>query len=664
MKKVLFFYLFCILSLFVQSQDTIISYTKTNPAVLKEYPSLNETAIYFFAHYNEPVSDIHFSRRPDGWYVSKETYKNGESADNCTEKLWDLKTESFRSLKIYTKGTNYRFEMKSFLAGLGLMEDWNHSAYYGYDGWDLDVIKAFGKNPSLPDTVLYGLGRAYTDYALNFIRNSSLYSIQKTKWLGYGNVTKKQLDNYLFYQKKGIASFKKLYERNPSFQTVVGYIRTKWANAYMDTWMTLMSIKEEYLAREFLIHDIYSDFMVSVSKNYLNSCAPNAILITNGDNDTYPLWYVQEVEGYRTDVRVVNYSLASGDWHIIPLFSKHNDSDPLPLSIAPENYMEGRNDFLIYEKTTDREEPWSVKKIIDYIISDDESNKIVLASGIKAGYLPAKNVFLTADSLKVLKNGTVPSYIADHISIEIPWKIKKNYLAKNDIMLLDLLATNNWGRPIYFASPSSVDDFLDISDYCFLEGMVYRFIPVNSKSTKGGGVFADRSFDLIMNKFGYGNLTDSRVFRDNNCYWTSMNLRNNNGRVAQALINEGKQQKAIEILDRGIELFSDARVPFDMYMINYIELYYTAGEFIKGLEIMHRVAEVYEQKMDHYNSLGSDQQSALQEDMEESIQVLRYIITLGTKNKDIAAEKNQYDIVKEFEEEIDSIKIRLEKLDH
>ncbi len=374
------------------------------------------------------------------------------------------------------------------------------------------------------------------------------------------------------------------------------------------------------------------------AKNYLNSCAPNAILITNGDNDTFPLWYAQEVEGIRTDVRVVNFTLASGDWYIHQLYNKLYESEALPFTLPKEKYTQGTNDFVPYYDTGIKG-IYELKQVINLINSDKEKAKVKLQNGKSVAFLPTKDLMLTIDSLKVVSNGTVPANMASRIPKSIVWQVKKNTLYKNDLMLLDLIATNNWERPIYFASPSSVSDFLDIEDYCYLEGAVYRFIPVKTDAKRGGGILSDRTADLMLKEFVYGNIADPSVYCDKESYGMSLFSRNNFARVAQTLLNEGKKQKAIQCLDKGVEVFPDLQVPYDLYMIGYGELYMQAGEMEKGNVILSRVADIYEQNLIWYASLDKKRRNAFREDIEQGMQILQAIAGIAQKYKQEDLEK-------------------------
>ncbi|MEI6062823.1 MAG: DUF2723 domain-containing protein, partial [Bacteroidota bacterium] len=238
--------------------------------------------------------------------------------------------------------------------------------------------------------------------------------------------------------------------------------------------------------------------------NYLNSCAPNAILITNGDNDTFPLWYAQEVEGIRTDVRVVNFTLSSGEWYVHQLMRRIYQSDALPFTLSYNQYNKGVNEAVLYSGAI--KERVELQDLIDYIASDDPSSKYQAASRNLAMY-PTKNVKISVDSASMVKNGMVPPQFAGKVVSSVEFDIKPNTLYKNDLMLLDFLAKNKFKRPVYFSNPASIKSF-DLSRYCFMEGFVYRFMPANAEGSdfykRIGGVNAESSYDILMNKCKWG----------------------------------------------------------------------------------------------------------------------------------------------------------------
>ena len=238
--------------------------------------------------------------------------------------------------------------------------------------------------------------------------------------------------------------------------------------------------------------------------DYLNSCEKNAIIFTNGDNDTFPLWYAQEVEGVRTDVRVVNLSLLNTDWYIDQLKRKYYDSEPIDISWASDKYNLGKRDYLPYY---DRGVKGSVelKELVDFMGSDKAEAKARTNSGEEINYFPTKNIRLTIDSAQVIANGVVSPENADKIVKTMEWSIGGSYLMKNDLMILNILANNNWKRPIYFATTVGSDNYLNLEPYFQLEGLAYRVVPIRTEVAQQeivpGRVEVDKMYNNVMNKF-------------------------------------------------------------------------------------------------------------------------------------------------------------------
>jgi hypothetical protein len=368
--------------------------------------------------------------------------------------------------------------------------------------------------------------------------------------------------------------------------------------------------------------------------NYLNSCDPNAVLITNGDNDTFPLWYAQEVEGLRTDVRVVNYMLASGDWYVHQLARKIYNSEPLKLTLTPEQYNKGINEFIPFVDRGGGQQ-FELKEIIDFIADESERSKVTLQSGESINYFPVRKVRLTVDSAKAVRNGIVPEYMADSIVPVVEWEIKSNYLYKNDLMLLDFLASNNWERPLYFASPSSVSKILAIDKYCHQTGVVYKFIPVLAEDYIPGlgGVDTKASYDILMNKCKWGNLNQPGVYVDRESYRNSMMHKQNFLRLAQALVNKGKNTEAIAVADRCIKEFPNEKMTFDYYMLPLAEVYYLAGDTVRANNFMKTVAGIYIGNLTYYASVSPEFSSYYQDDKMQSYAVMSRIWEYGRKFK-------------------------------
>ncbi|MBK6345211.1 MAG: DUF2723 domain-containing protein [Bacteroidales bacterium] len=366
--------------------------------------------------------------------------------------------------------------------------------------------------------------------------------------------------------------------------------------------------------------------------NYLNSCDRNAVLITNGDNDTFPLWYAQEVEGIRTDIRVVNYMLASGDWYVHQLSRKIYDSDPLKFTLTPKQYNKGVNEFIPFVDRAGGQQ-FELKEIIDFIADETDRSKITLQSGERINYFPTRKVRLTVDSAKAVRNGIVPAYMADSIVPVVEWEIKSNYLYKNDLMLLDFLASNDWERPLYFASPSSESKVLGVDKYCHQTGVVYKFIPVLAEDFVPGlgGVDTKASYDILMNKCRWGNLNQPGVYVDRESFRNSMMHKQHFMRLAQALVRKGKNTEAIAVADRCIAEFPNKKITFDYFMLPLAEVYYQAGATQKANDFVRSIAGVYTENLNYYNSVSPEFSSYYQEDKMQAYAVMSRIWEWGER---------------------------------
>lgn len=359
--------------------------------------------------------------------------------------------------------------------------------------------------------------------------------------------------------------------------------------------------------------------------NYLNSCQENAMIFTNGDNDTFPLWYAQEVEGVRTDMRVVNYMLASGDWYIHQLHNKMYESEPLPFTLGKDQYTKGTNDAVLIYPNQGIKEAVELLTLIKFIRSDKNDTKLTMQDGTKLNYIPTKKVKLTIDKQKVIESGIVPEYMHDRIVDEIEWNISKNYLYKNDLMFLDLLASNDWERAMYFANPSSVEGVFPLDDYMHLEGMVYKFMPVKAMNYyKGmGGVHAQKTYDLLLNKFNWGRLNQPDVTIDRESQKNIMIPKNNFVRTAETLMDMNRPDSAVAIADECLEVFPTSKIPPDFYLLPLVDVYYQAGAMEKGDSLVSEIADRYSEDMDYYSSLDSEFFNYYQEDLTRAYSAIR-----------------------------------------
>jgi hypothetical protein len=368
-----------------------------------------------------------------------------------------------------------------------------------------------------------------------------------------------------------------------------------------------------------------------IAYNYLMTCAPNAILFTNGDNDTFPLWYAQEVEGIRTDVRVVNLMLLNMDWHIDQMRRKAYESEVLPISLTPDKYINGTRDVVFVQERTKQQA--DLKDIIEFVSSDLPQAKVESSSGEKFNFIPTKNFRLPVDTSLVLKNGTVSQKDREKILPFIEWTFNRNSIGKSGIIVMDILAHNNWERPIYFASLGH-EGTLGLENYMQLEGLAYRLVPIKSQSMgryEAGRVEVDKLYDNLMNKFRWGGMNNPDVYLDDFHVRTTsvIRLRTRFVQLANELISQGDTAKAIQALDRIIELTPHEKIPFDHAIIQIASAYYRCNRFEKGNALINQLAEISNGKLTYYLSQNPRFVYAINEEIIYQFQVMQNMISVS-----------------------------------
>jgi len=339
-----------------------------------------------------------------------------------------------------------------------------------------------------------------------------------------------------------------------------------------------------------------------VARNYLNSCAPNAILLTNGDNDTFPLWYAQEVEGERTDVRVCNLMLLNTDWYIEQMKHKIYGSDPLPVSLPIQKYYDGiNNQVFIIERTKD---PVDISTVIEWVRSENKATKVQISPTEILDIIPSRAIRIPVDKRKVLESGTVKPEDSSKIVPYIDVKLKGNSILKSQLIILDMLAHNNWQRPVYYVTGYH-DDALGLEEYFQLEGLAYRLVPIKSENRGWldyGRIDQDILYENLMKKFVWGGANDPKVNIDYHHKRTLIvvKARLTYARLAKALASQGKYEKAGEVLDRCMEVLPLEIIPYDPYVPDIIEAYFAAGNSGKGVEMTRNLCSYYYDQLDYF----------------------------------------------------------------
>lgn len=361
-----------------------------------------------------------------------------------------------------------------------------------------------------------------------------------------------------------------------------------------------------------------------IAYDYLNSCAPNAILFTNGDNDTFPLWYLQEVEGVRTDVRVVNLMLLNMDWYVDQMNRKAYDSDRLPITIPRDKYIEGTNDVAYVQERIKGN--FEAKDIVEFFKSDNSDTKLRSQNGKVFDFIPTRNFSLSVDSATVVDNGTVQPEDAHLIVDKMMGEISGQRMSKSDLIAFDIIANNNWERPIYWVSTAH-DAMFGLDDYLQLDGLAYRLVPIKTKQESSfvqGRINTNVLYHNFMEEFKYGRMNEPDVFLDNFHLRTFsiIRLRFRFKRLADALIKEGQNEKAIKVLDRIVALTPHEKIPYDYFVPGIAESYYNLGEFEKGNALLETIVDDCIENLEFYRSFKPDKQANIQNEIAEKLRLM------------------------------------------
>ena len=362
------------------------------------------------------------------------------------------------------------------------------------------------------------------------------------------------------------------------------------------------------------------------AKAYLDSCAEDAIMFTIGDNDTFPLWYLQEVEDYRTDIKLVNTSLFQTDWYIDQMKRKTYKADPIPSQLTHDQYKWGTLDVAYYFEELIpqlKDSVVSIDYFMKWIQSEQEITYYDLdEDGVPEKILPTNKIRIPVDKEKVLANGTVSAKDADlivpYIDITIP-----NALSKNRILMLDMLANNHWEKPIYFTGGAqAAEEYIWMKDYLQLDGMAYRLVPI--KTPEDGNFFelgridTDIMYQKLL-QWDWNSLGNEAIYLDTESRKNSVTYRNNVERLAKALIAEEKYEQALEILDLSLEKMPVNRFGHYSMLIPYLDLYYSLDKREKARQLLEELMKVFQEKLQYYSQFDPYEIEAVFDQVERNL---------------------------------------------
>ncbi len=346
-------------------------------------------------------------------------------------------------------------------------------------------------------------------------------------------------------------------------------------------------------------------FSVDSAINYLESCAPNSVIFTGGDNDTFPLWYAQEVEGIRTDMRVVVLSYYNTDWYIQQSMSKHYESQPMPYTLTLDQYRQGGpNDYLPYEDLSIK--AMDLQQYIGLLSKDYKGLRLYPAANV----VPTKDIVLNVDVEKVKSMGIIPEGMDSLVVPQMLLRVKGNALEKKDLALLDLLLTNNWERPLYVNNTSLAQFNIDLNPYVVVEGNTYRILPVFNSNPRARLVNTKVAYENMLKKFQFRGLDDSTAYFSQDYRNFVLNHRGAFNELADALLEEGDKAKAREVVLYSLSKMPNKSIPYDVSNARNIEMLFEVGEKEKAIELatilgkqMDETAGYYLRKRNYGNDL-------------------------------------------------------------
>ncbi len=359
---------------------------------------------------------------------------------------------------------------------------------------------------------------------------------------------------------------------------------------------------------------------IEMAKNYLNSCEPNAILFTNADNDTYPLWYAQEVEGIRTDVRVVNLQFLSSESYIDQMKTQQYKSAALPIKMKNEQYKDGTRDYLSYYDYGLKDSV-ELSELLAVLTSDNKDDKIEMRDGSFENFMPTKKLKMTINPADIISTKTVAVADKDKIAGEMEWTFKKNHVLKSDLAMFDILVHNNWKRPVYFAASVSEDTYLGLDKYLYLEGYAYRLLPLKSSNeenfSKTEQTNNDLAYSHYINRFELGGFKTAKYLdpESRRVMQGTLSFANT---LARNLVRDGKMQMANKVVEKTLSAISlqNSSISDTLNKLSLVDNLYSLANVNRANQITLATSSFIEKEFDYILSLKPNEQQAFLNDIE------------------------------------------------
>jgi hypothetical protein len=613
-------------------------------------------AIKFFNTYSLSETDYSkqytFAKRPDGWYIQLvDILKDSVLNKNL---FWERSTNTYKLLKYPKKDTETTVTIPSKYINWDTPY-YTLCPYYGYKDWELDVIKEYGTLPNLSDSALNALAWTYSKYARKLIDiylGVSNPNVVVTKQRTLNALTTEQLANYRYFAHLSIENYRKLWKQNPQFETAIGNAYNLYSNEIMNCFLTIRYHQNEEEAQKELKKELYDPFHRCVARNYLASCDSNAVLFTNGDNDTFPLLYLQEAEGYRKDVLVVNISLLNSPQYIAHLFNENSFGKALSVYIEKKQYTSGSLPYAIISEQNDNNQPMELKEAMAFIGSSDTSKKYKGENEYIA-IVPSTNLKLTVNKENAIKNKIVPTEDIDKLESSLDWTIEnRTELYQNEIVMLDIIACANFNRPVYFAVTIEDQYFLNLEKYFQFEGFAYKIVPLKYESNDYyplGSVNTKTLYNKFRNQFCNLNWASDSIL-SNETKLMGSSCRTHYSKLAAALIKENELDKAREILSSGLKNFPVSLFTPDYWSLSYIKCYYLLNDNNQANELANAVNNKYcKDLLEHEKD-----KLPLSETNQKTIQIALYVLN---ELNDLVLQFNQKAMSQTIKSKLDKYKM-------
>ncbi|SOS47774.1 conserved membrane hypothetical protein [Tenacibaculum dicentrarchi] len=386
-------------------------------------------------------------------------------------------------------------------------------------------------------------------------------------------------------------------------------------------------------------HDRGDRFIAQLNaQTYLESCDPNAIIFTIGDNDTFPLWYMQQVEGVRQDIKIVNTSLFQTAWYIDQMKKKTYQAEPIPSQLTHEQYKYGTLDMAYHiAHPRFKDSIMSINNFMRWIESDnDQTYYIDEENDVREKFYPTNHIRIPVNKANVLKTGLVAQKDADKILDYIDITVSEQGLTKNRILMLDILNNFQWKRPIYFTGGANADEeYIWLKDYLQLDGMSYKFVPIKT-SNKGksimsmGRIDTKKMYDNVK-KWNWKTINNGKIYLDEQSKRNAISIRNNLMRLSEEYLKEGDSVNAKDVLD--LSLYKLPIKQFEHYSVSleYPELYYRMGDIEKAHETVETLIDVFQQKLKYYSTFKDQDVDLIIDNLETSLYMYQNLIQQITK---------------------------------